>query len=79
MKKLIMPLLFAVALVVESAAQDISKIDKNFEPQKIGNIEFCFYNEKAPFKVEGLPWLQRRWRIFEAPERHYEGECECPA
>ena len=52
-----LPLVFAVALVTESAAQDISKIDKNFEPQKIGNIEFCFYNTKnAPFKVEGLPW-----------------------
>lgn len=69
MRKLIMPLLFAVALVVESAAQDISKIDKNFEPQKIGNIEFCFYNAKnAPFKVEGLPWRKEGGEFSRLPK-----------
>lgn len=56
MRNLILPLvLFAVC--AECAAQDISKIDRNFEPRKIGSVEFRFYDAKnAPFKVEGAPW-----------------------
>ena len=57
------------AACAECAAQDISKIDRNFEPRKIGNVEFRFYNAKnAPFKVEGMPWRKEGGAYSRLPD-----------
>lgn len=57
------------AACAECAAQDISKIDRNFEPRKIGNVEFRFYDAKnAPFKVEGMPWRKEGGAYSRLPD-----------
>ena len=68
MRNLILSLVLFV-LCAECAAQDISKIDRNFEPRKIGNVEFRFYDAKnAPFKVEGLPWRREGGEYSRLPD-----------
>lgn len=68
MKKLLLGT-FIILLSLGGFAQDIAKIDKNFEAQKIGNVDFRFYDvKKAPFKVEGLPWRKEGGAFSRLPD-----------
>jgi len=53
----------------KNAAVDVSTLDLNFKPGRIGNRELHYFNAlNKPFEITGFPWRKDGERLFRAPE-----------
>ena len=71
MKKTVLLLLAFVAVnlgAVVVAQEDISKLDKNFAVEKLGNIDVAYRDALSePFVLEGFPWHEKGRKLFRLP------------
>lgn len=58
-----------------AAAEDISSIDKNFQPAMVGNRKVHYYNAlKKPFEVTGFAWWKEGEPLYRIPKELTEKE-----
>ena len=52
------------------APVDITRIDRNFATEKIGDLPVCFVNvlDTAPFDLTGFPWRKPGGPLLRLPE-----------
>ena len=53
-----------------AAPTDITRIDRNFAQEKIGDLPVCFVNvlDTAPFELTGFPWRKPGGKLLRLPE-----------
>lgn len=67
--------ILALAAAGTLFAQDISEIDKNFRPAKVGNLAVNYFNAlKQPFEVTGFPWRKDGGPLYRIPGNLTEKE-----
>ena len=60
----------------ETAPADISRIDRNFAQEKIGDLPVCFVDvlNTAPFDLTGFPWRKPGGPLLRLPEELVNGK-----